>query len=127
MIVRSADDISTLLNNPTYAFGIVLEPQEEIADWVKAFNFVVPEKFWLLPLSMQLEIYQTFFEWLEENNHIRNASEAPTIVPIVDWLHTQKVISKVNRMKQLNDAVLHKAELVYTFVQSVVGANIEMD
>lgn len=123
----TGDEVSAMLTNPTYAFGMVLEPQNEISDWVKAFNFVVPEKFWWLPLTMQLEVYHTFFQWLEENDFVIVASEAPVIVPVVDWLHTQKVIAKVNKMKQLNEEIISKAELVSAFVQAVVTKSVEIE
>ena len=116
----STNDSLAVLCNPTYAFGIVLEPAEEITEWIKAFNFIVPGKFWYYPLSLQLDIYESYFDWLEEQGFTRKLTAAPVIVPICDWLHTQKVLSKEFRMKKQDNSILSRAELVNEFINQIL-------
>lgn len=110
-------DVTALLTSPTYAFGIMLEPENEAVEWIKAFNYIIPEKFWFYPLAMQLEAYETLFDWLEEHELVKKSTVMPTIVPIVDWLHTQKVVSREFRMECQNDSLLAKCEKIFPFVK----------
>lgn len=105
---------------PTYAFGMVLEPEQETSEWVKAFNFAVPEKFWYFPLSMQLEKYEAFFAWLEKKGYVKQSGEAPAVVPIVDWLHAQRIISSKSRMLPPTPRISDKIEMIQPFVWGVL-------
>lgn len=111
------NDVTALLTSPTFAFGVVLEPEDETVEWIRAFNYVIPEKFWCYPLALQLEAYEAYFNWLEENEHVKKSAVTPTIVPIVDWLHTQKVVSRGFRMECQNDTLLAKCKKIFPFVK----------
>lgn len=113
------NDVTALLTSPTFAFGIVLEPEDETVQWIKAFNYIIPEKFWYYPLALQLEAYETFFDWLEKHEHVKKSTVMPTIVPIVDWLHTQKVVSREMRMEYQNECLLAKCEKIFPFVRTL--------
>jgi len=87
----TGNDIENIVVNPAYAFGILLEPQDEAFNWVRALDRSLPNPFWRRQTDQQEKVYRLYFEWLDQNGLVRIADRnVPSIVSVETWLTAHK-------------------------------------
>ncbi len=91
----TARDVRTLLTNPMYGYGIVLEPADRVPAAVQQFEQQLADEqnargvgFTLQELD---ERFQSFFALLVRNGSFTRGQDAPPIVDKETWLQAQQV------------------------------------
>jgi hypothetical protein len=109
----SVKDVQMILSNPVYAFGVQMEPQAEICNWIRAFNLSAPKEFWQSHSDLKANAYLSFLDWLELNNFVEKVAVCPPIIAVNVWVKTQEKSLKEKRFVDQN--ILNKIEAVKVF------------
>ncbi|MDH7478754.1 MAG: hypothetical protein QHH02_01950 [Syntrophomonadaceae bacterium] len=106
----------TLLANPTYGLGFSLLPEEQVGEWILAFDFAVSDSFWEQPLKRQAESFKQFLDWLVENRHLQFGAKAPRLVCLDYWLDAQRRLAEELKQGELDPGVAAKCEVVRAYL-----------
>lgn len=112
----SSNSNRAMLASPTYGLGFRLLPEEQVSEWIMAFDFVAAGSFWEQPLEKQAESFRRFLDWLVENRHLQFGAKAPRLVCLDYWLGAQHLLAEELKQGELDPGVAAKCEAVRAYL-----------
>lgn len=101
-----------LLASPTYCLGSSFLPEEQVCQWVLAFDFTAGADFWELPEEQQLARFKEFLGWLVDKQYLTLSGGSLKIISPTYWLQAQKRLADELKMEGLPAELEEKAEVV---------------